>query len=170
MRTPQENELIRLIQKGFPFEITVHKKRKRPGLLGFLKAKESYSETLKFVVKELTLYKLDRIAIEALSIDEEDLGNSHNLSASIRNKRYFKTMANIVAIATAKDESEEQDLADIFLRSLSARELNQLIEMIDLAGNMPDFISSILSVTSVKKERIESQESPVSQAPTDSVE
>ncbi len=163
----RQNELLRLIGQGFPFEISVKTKRKKPGILGYFQKRIEVSETRKFLIKEPTLHTLDKIALEALKIDEESLLDSSNISANIKNRRYFKTMAKIVAITVAKDEKEEKELEELFFKALRPRDLKAIIDIADLASNMPDFTSSILTVTALKKERIESQELPDSEPHTD---
>ena len=167
----QQKELARLINKGFPFELTVTKKIRKPGLLGFFQKKITVTETRKFSVKEPTLYTLDRIAIEAMEIDKDGLKSSE-LKKYTLEKRYYNKIARIAAIAVADHEDDEPELEEILFKTLKPSDLRGILDLADIAGNLMDFISSILSVTAVRKntERIEKKELPDLNHHTDSEE
>ena len=158
--TAQQNELRRLLNSGIPFELSVSKKIRKSGFLGFFKKKIKITEIRKFIIKEPTLQTLDKIALEALKINEKGLEEIDNIGGYIKKQRYYKTMAKIIAIAVAQNEDEEQELEDIFFKTLKPSDLKMLVDLTDIASNMPDFINSILSVAAVKTERIENQVSP----------
>lgn len=151
-----KNELIRLINQGFPFEITIHKKIKKPGILGYFQKKVATSEIRLFLIKEPTLATLDRIALESLDIDTEKFKDEENFNNYLKktNRLHYRKMAKIIAIA-CYDESKhvnetEDDLADLFFRSLKSSELYQIFEIIDIASNHTDFMNSTILVTAAQ--------------------
>lgn len=149
----QQNELIRLINQGFPFEITIHKKIKKPGVLGYFQKKVTTSESRLFLIKEPTLATLDRIALESLDIDNDKFKDEENFTNYLKktNRLHYKKMAKIIAIACydeAKHINEtEDDLADLFFLSLRPSELFKIVEIIDIASNHLDFMNSTILVT-----------------------
>lgn len=152
----QQNELIRLINQGFPFEITIHKKIKKPGIWGYFQKKVATSETRLFLIKEPTLATLDRIALESLDIDTEKFKDEENFTNYLKktNRLHYKKMAKILAIACYDQlkhiNETEDDLAEIFFRCLTPSELCQIIELIDIASNHMDFMNSTLLVTAAQ--------------------
>lgn len=152
----QQNELIRLINQGFPFEITIYKKIKKPGILGYLQKKVTTSETRLFLIKEPTLATLDRIALASLDIDTEKFKDEKDFNNYLKktNRLHYRKMAKIIAIA-CYDESKyinetEDDLAELFFRCLRPSELKQIIELIDIASNHTDFMNSTILVTAAQ--------------------
>lgn len=149
----QKNEIIRLINQGFPFEIIVHKKIKKPGIWGYFQKKVAVSETRLFLIKEPTLATLDRIALESLDIDTDKFKDEEDSINYLKktNRLHYKKMAKIVAIACydeAKHMNEtEEDLAELFFRCLTPNEINEIMQMIDIASNHLDFMNSTILVT-----------------------
>ena len=152
----QQNELIRMINQGFPFEITIHKKIKKPGILGYFQKKVAASETRLFLIKEPTLATLDRIALESLDIDTEKFKDEEHFTNYLKktNRLHYKKMAKIIAIA-CYDESKhinetEDDLTELFFKCLRPSELNQIVQIMDVASNHTDFMNSTLLVTAAQ--------------------
>lgn len=148
----QKNELIRLINKGFPFEITINKKERKPGLLGYFQKKIAVSETRSFLIKEPTLETLDHIALASLDIDTDKFKDEGNFSNYIKknSRLHYRIMAKIIAIALNVESDEEKELTEIFYKSLRPSELNYLVEIIDIASNLTDFMNSTLLVTAAQ--------------------
>lgn len=152
----QQKELIRLINQGFPFEITIHKKNKKPGILGYFQKKVATSETRLFLIKEPTLATLDRIALASLDIDTEKFKDEEDFNNYLKktNRLHYRKMAKIIAIACYDKfkhiNETEDDLAEIFFRCLTSSELCQIIELIDIASNHTDFMNSTLLVTAAQ--------------------
>ena len=59
-------------------------------------------------------------------------------------------MAKIIAIALNVESDEEKELTEIFYKSLRPSELNYLVEIIDIASNLTDFMNSTLLVTAAQ--------------------
>lgn len=148
----QKTELIRLINQGFPFEITVHKKNKKPGFWGYFQKKVTEKETRSFLIKEPTLETLDRIALTSLDIDTEKFKDEENFSNYIKknSRLHYRIMAKIIAISINVETDEEKELTEIFYKSLRPSELNYLVEIIDIASNLTDFLNSTLLVTAAQ--------------------
>lgn len=148
----QKKELIRLINKGFPFEITINKKKQKPGLLGYFQKKVTVSETRSFLIKEPTLETLDRIALASLDIDTDKFKNEESFSNYIKknSRLHYRIMAKIIAISLNVESDEEKELTEIFYKSLRPSELNYLVEIIDIASNLTDFLNSTLLVTAAQ--------------------
>ncbi len=148
----QKNELIRLINQGFPFEITIKKKERKPGIMGYFQKKVSISETRLFLIKEPTLEILDRIALASLEIDLEKFKDEENYSTYLKknSRLHYKIMAKIIAISLNVESDEEKKLTELFYKCLHPSELNDLTQIIDIASNFTDFMNSTLLVTAAK--------------------
>lgn len=165
--TPQKSELLRLINQGFPFEIEIQSEKRKPGLIGYFQKKENFIEKKQFKIKEPTLRTLDRIALASLDIDIEKYRDEENFNNYVKknSRRHFKIMARVIAIAVAEHENQEKELTECFYKALKPSEIHQLVQMIDIAGNLTDFINSTLLVTAAqahqaKAESVEKEELP----------
>lgn len=80
-------------------------------------------------------------------------------------------MAKIIAIAVAENENQEEELTELFFKALKPSELNQLMQIIDIASNLTDFINSTLLVTAAQAHQAKTasveEELPDLQALTD---
>lgn len=148
----QKKELIRLINKGFPFEIEVHRKKRKPGFWGYFQKKISEKETRLFLIKEPTLQTLDRIALASLDINIEKFKDEENYSNYLKknSRLHYKIMAKIIAISLNVESDEEKKLTELFYKCLRPSELNDLTQIIDIASNFTDFMNSTLLVTAAK--------------------
>ncbi len=144
----QKREIAKLINQGFTFEIVSLVKKRKPGLLGYFQNKITEKVTSKFIIRELTLIKLDRIALASLDIDVNAYSDEQLDIYYKKNSRlHLRKMANILAIAVAETPDQEKELTNLFFESLRPSEILQLMNTIDIASNLQDFISSTLLVT-----------------------
>lgn len=163
----QKNELVRLINDGFPFEIEITVKKRKPGILGFFLPKEVVKETRQFLIKEPTLATLDRIALISADINTDLFSDEENVNIYLKknSRLHYRKMANVIAIAVAQPGDNINDLTEIFFAALKPSHLLQIIELIDVASNLQDFMTSTLMVTAAKAhttkaESVEKEELP----------
>ncbi len=164
--TEKRNELVKLINGGFPFEIEVNQKEIQKGFWGFLRKKITVKKNYQFSIKELPLSVLDRISIESLEINVDEFSGEDAMNmAKKTTRKYVKKMAKIIAIAVLgkdyeyqekdyfgriiykTDDEELRRLTELFFRTLKPSDLLYLIELIDVSSNLSDFISSTRLVT-----------------------
>lgn len=147
-----KNELTRLINRGFPFQIEVTTKRRNPGIFGYFQSLETIKETKEFVIKEPTLATLDRIALLSLDIDPEKHKDEQDFNNYLKknNRLHYKIMARIIAVSVAEEEDEEKELTELFYKCLKPSELYQIMQVADLASNHTDFMNSTLLVTAAQ--------------------
>ena len=169
----QKNELVRLINEGFPFEIEITVKRRKPGIFGFFLPKEVLKETRQFLVKEPTLATLDRIALVSADINTDLFSDEENFNMYLKknSRLHYRKMANVIAIAVAQPGDNINDLTEIFFAALKPSHLLQIIVLIDVASNLQVFMTSTLMVTAAKAhmtkaESVEKEELPDLQVPT----
>lgn len=172
----KKNELTRLINSGFPFEIEYSVRKRNPGILGFFSPKKSVREKRTFVIKEPTLATLDKIALASMDIDTELFSDEKDFKTYLKknSQLHFRKMAEIIAISVAADELELKELTELFFSALTPASLLEIIHLIDVASNLQDFMTSTLMVTAArahtaKAESVE-KELPDYEAPTEDAE
>lgn len=173
----KKNELIRLINDGFPFEIEYTVRKRKPGIFGFFLPKEVVKETRQFLIKEPTLATLDRIALISADINTELFSDEENFNIYLKknSRLHYKKMANVIAIAVAAPEDDAHALTELFFDALKPSHLLLIIELIDVASNLQDFMTSTLMVTAArahtaKAESVEKEELPDLQVHTEDAE
>lgn len=155
----KRNELIRLLNKGFEFEITEIIYERTPGLKGFFKPKGRKEVDHKFFIKEPTLSVLDRISIESLNLDESAFNNlKTDVDIKQYSRKHLRTMAKIIAISNCGPnalESEINKKTNLFHQYLKPSDIYSIIQLIDIVSNLGDFINStrLVAAANVLKEQ-----------------
>ena len=146
MLEEKRNELVRLINKGFEFQLTevVFKyKNWFHKLIG-----KQYSEKIVhiFHVKEPTLSVLDRISLESSVFNEDDFNGLRSENDMKKfSRKHLRTMAKIISIAISGPDSLESEIetkTDLFFKYLKPSDLFNIIQLADIASNLGDFINS----------------------------
>lgn len=164
----EQNELRRIADAGFEFEVQVIRKKRLPGIQGFFKRKVTEKESLFFLLKEPTLAVFDLINMESSKMekvvsDAEDFENYIKIYA----RKHSQIMAKILAIAVLgknlfymegfqvkTDEKEIKRLQAMFHKFLHPSDMYNLLQVIDLTSNLGDFINSARLMTAAEKIKI----------------
>lgn len=158
----EKKEIRLLISNGISFTVDyVESKTVRIPRFSFckcLKKKVTTSEPKQreYVIKEPTLYTLDRLSAEyiELLVDEEKIRETPRQQARILFKEHSKRMAKVVAIAVLGNEWEDTDkldeLSEFLFKWLKNSTLVELVQVIDLTNNLADFINSIRLLSSAR--------------------
>lgn len=142
----KRNEIIRLLNHGFQFEINQISYIKKKGWKSIFKKKEKLEIKHVFTIKEPTLSVLDRISLESLVFDEKefnDLKTDNDIKKYSR--KHLKSMAIIVAIAVCGPnalQSEINEKTKLFYTYLKPSDLYSIMQLSDIASNLGDFINS----------------------------
>lgn len=142
----KRNELVRILNKGFEFELTEQVFKRKSGLLGlFLKNEKQFIKHT-FLIKEPTLSVLDRISLISLSLNETEFNDlvSDNDKKKYSRKHY-KTMAMIIAIIVAGPDASECEInkkSILFFKYLKPSDIFNIIQLSDITNNLGDFINS----------------------------
>lgn len=152
-----------MINKGLTFDVEVRIRRRRPGLFGYFRKRETIKEKRVYTVYEPTLATLDRLSAlwVQMEIDETKLDDGDYLATArtLANKE-AKRLAEVVAVAVLgedlynvtgsgaacqyrPDEKKLRELANIFFHSVKPSELFTLAVLITNVSNLGDFISSM---------------------------
>ena len=158
----EKKEIRLLISNGISFTVDyVESKTVRIPRFSFcklLKKKVTTNEPKQreFVIKEPTLYTLDRLSAEYIEmvVDEEKIREAPRQQARIYFQEHNKRMAKVVAIAVLGNEWDDVDklheLTEFFFRWLKNSSLVELVQVIDLTNNLADFINSIRLLSSAR--------------------
>lgn len=160
----EKDEIRRLINHGISVLIkyteskTVKLPRWNNRLGKLLKRKVTTNEEKQreYVIKEPTLFTLDRLSLEyiELQIDEGKIKESPRQQSRLYFKEYDNRMARIVAIAILGNDWEDSkkldELTTFLFKWLTNSQLADLIKVIDLTNNLADFINSIRLISSAR--------------------
>lgn len=161
--TREQSELRQMINSGVTFDVDVTYRKRKPGLLGFLRKRETIKEKKVFLIAEPTLSTLDRLSALWLemTIDETKLNDTDYLSAAKKlAAKEAKKLAEMVAVAvlgedyydvTSKgeyfmrkpNEKRLARLASLFEHTVTPSQLLTLAILITNVSNLGDFINSI---------------------------
>lgn len=161
--TREQNELRQMINSGVTFDVEITYKRCKPGLLGFLRKRETIKEKKVFRVAEPTLSTLDRLSALWLemTIDETKLNDTDYLCAAKKlAAQEAKKLAEVVAVAVLGEdyydvtekggyytrkpnEKRLKRLASLFEHTVTPSQLLTLAILITNVSNLGDFINSI---------------------------
>lgn len=161
--TREQNELRQMINSGVTFDVEITYKRRKPGLLGFLRKRETIKEKKVFRVAEPTLSTLDRLSALWLemTIDETKLNDTDYLCAAKKlAAQEAKKLAEVVAVAVLGEdyydvtekggyytrkpnEKRLKRLASLFEHTITPSQLLTLAILITNVSNLGDFINSI---------------------------
>lgn len=152
-----------MINQGLTFDVEVSYKRRRPGLLGFFRKRETIKEKRVYTFYEPTLATLDRLSAlwVQMEIDETKLGDGDYLATARQlANREARRMAELVAVAVLGEdlydttekrgifqykpnEARLKKLTNTFFHSVKPSELFTLAVLITNVSNLGDFISSM---------------------------
>jgi hypothetical protein len=161
--TREQNELRQMISSGVTFDVEITCKRRKPGLLGFLRKRETIKKKKVFRVAEPTLSTLDRLSALWLemTIDETKLNDTDYLCAAKKlAAQEAKKLAEVVAVAVLGEdyydvtekggyytrkpnEKRLKRLASLFEHTITPSQLLTLAILITNVSNLGDFINSI---------------------------
>lgn len=160
----EQSELRQMINEGLTFDVEVTYRRRRPGLLGYFRKKETVKEKRVFKIQEPTLATLDRLSSlwVKMEIDEAKLTSNDDYLATAKQLagKEARTLAEVVAVAVLgedlyetterrgvfaykPDEQKLARLADTFYHAVKPSELLTLAVLITNVSNLGDFISSM---------------------------
>lgn len=155
----EKKELNILVSKGLTFDIEHTITRRK----SFRKIKET--EVLHFTIQEPTLSTLDRIAAEQIEmqIDEQAITSDSFAESRRMIVAHSRRLARIVALAVLGEEYNEKrlkELSDLFFHTIKPSKLKAITSIINLTGNLGDFMNSIRSmqVRTTMPDRIEEDE------------
>ena len=158
----EKKEIRLLISNGISFTVEyVESKTVRIPRFSFCKwlnkkVTTTESKQREYVIKEPTLYTLDRLSAEYIEmlVDEVRIREAPRQEARLLFKEHSKRMAKVVAIAVLGNEWDNEDklseLSDFFFRWLKNSSLVELVQVIDLTNNLADFINSIRLLSSAR--------------------
>lgn len=158
----EKKEIRLLISNGISFTVdyveSITVRIPRFSFCKLLKKKVTTNEPKQreFVIKEPTLYTLDRLSAEYIEmvVDEEKIREAPRQQARIYFQEHNKRMAKVVAIAVLGNEWDNADklseLTEFFFRWLKNSSLVELVQVIDLTNNLADFINSIRLLSSAR--------------------
>lgn len=161
--TREQSELRQMINSGVTFDVDVTYRKRKPGLLGFLRKRETVKEKKVFRIAEPTLSTLDRLSALWLemTIDETKLNDADYLSAAKKlAAKEAKKLAEMVAVAVLGEdyydvtdkggyfmrkpnEKRLARLASLFEHTITPSQLLTLAILITNVSNLGDFINSI---------------------------
>lgn len=161
--TREQNELRQMINSGVTFDVDITYKKRKPGLLGFIRKREKVTEKKVFRVAEPTLSTLDRLSALWLemTIDETKLKDADYLCAAKKlAAKEAKKLAKVVAVAVLGEEYYDvtesggyftrkpnehrlNRLASLFEHTVTPSQLLTLAILITNVSNLGDFINSI---------------------------
>lgn len=155
----KRQELIRLLNHGFEFEVKELTLEKREGFFGFLFPRVKKEVVHTFKIKEPTLSVLDRISLESLEFDEKEFNDLlTNPDMKRFSRKHYKTMAKIIAIIVCGVGATTQEInkhSKLFFENLKPSDIYNIVQLSDVVSNMGDFINStrLLSAANVLNER-----------------
>lgn len=161
--TREQSELRQMINSGVTFDVDVTYRKRKPGLLGFFRKRETVKEKKVFRIAEPTLSTLDRLSALWLemTIDETKLNDADYLSAAKKlAAKEAKKLAEMVAVAVLGEdyydvtdkggyfmrkpnEKRLARLASLFEHTITPSQLLTLAILITNVSNLGDFINSI---------------------------
>ena len=160
----ERKEVNFLIQNGLPFTIKVKEKQvKKKYLFGLIKRYQLKEVERKFIIKEPTLAVLDRLSKEwiEMSIDESLLQSENVLNVSKKYvMRNIERASRVIALAVLGEdyfichtvgnqisyktnETELQDLTNLFKQYIKPSDLYTIYEAINITSNLADFLTAI---------------------------
>lgn len=165
MLEEKRNELIRLINKGFEFEVIEKAFEFKKSFFGLIKKSKEIEIKHIFYIKEPTLSVLDRISLESISFDESLFNNLENDNDIKKySRKHYKTIAKIIAIAVCGPDTSECEIkqkASLFFKYLKPSDIFNILKLSDITNNHGDFINSTRFVAAANV---------LNQAPADQVE
>ena len=162
------SEIQKLINDGFPIKISYQEITNKKWWQ-FWKKPEVKNVEETFVIKELTLSILDRIALESIELRENDDDFENEESIKRYSRKHYKRVARIIAMAmlgenleiAVKDsfgnlnfkvnEKELQRLTNILMKVCKPSMIYGLLDIIDIESNLTDFKNSTRKLTAVKQ-------------------
>lgn len=159
----ERSELQKLRDTGVTFDVDITYQRRKPGLLGYFRKRERYTEKKVFVIKEPTLATLDRLSTLwlDLAIDETKLNDSEyfNTAKQLAAKEAYK-LAEVVAVAVLGEdyydttnkggyfvrkpnEKRLKRLASLFAHTVTPSQLLTIAILLTNVSNLGDFTNSI---------------------------
>lgn len=146
MLEERRNELVRILNKGFEFQV-IERVKIYKSCFHRLFGKKTVEEVVhNFLIKEPTLSVLDKISIESLDFKEEDFNNLESDNDRKKySRKHLKHMSRIVAIIVSGPEPEVSVLnknTELFFKYLKPSDLFNIIQIADIASNLGDFINS----------------------------
>ena len=169
----QKKVVNAIIDKGINFKVEYTVKVRQKGLFGFFKQKVYEKRSEEFVMKQATLDTLDRATAVKLRmkadldrLDKE--GVDKELETDKLAKAHAHDMAECLAIMVlgerynaveGGDDKELARLTELFYKTVTPSQYNDLENFINATRNLVDFVSSMrltmMSMTTTPTERIE---------------
>ncbi|GEM_PF-3086804 len=150
LKEEKRRELLRLMSKGFHFEIVETLKVRQPGFLGFFKPKTKEKKVHTFYIKEPTLYMLDQISLESIELDESEFNNLETQQDQKKySRKHYRRMARVIAILVSGIEADESEILEnqkLLFKYLKPSDLYSIVELADVVSNNTDFINSTRNV------------------------
>ena len=166
----ERRELNLLIGRGISFDVKRTVYKKRPGLLGKLRARIPVQEVVSYRIQEPTLSTLDRMS--ALQVDLDINEDAMRSEGALREARHMtgahsRRLARIVATAVmgqdyvqihqkggrtvyVNDDAGLDELTDILFNGLAPSQLAELVIYINTISNLGDFCNSIRLMSAVR--------------------
>lgn len=146
MLEERRNELVRILNKGFEFQVTEIVKVYSSWFHKLINKSKKEEIVHTFLVREPTLSILDHISIESSAFNEQDFNNLQS-EADIKKytREHLRAMAKIIAIIVSGPEFDKYDLkkkTSLFFKYLKPSDLFNIIQIADIASNLGDFINS----------------------------
>lgn len=163
-----QNELRKAANAGFEFEVVIKNKTKVKGFWGFFQKRILTEEKRLFTIKELTMGIFDRISIESAKMEDvkTDVDDFESYM-KVYARKHSKTMGRIIALAVLgsdyfyyennkikTDDSSLNDLINCFNTFIKPHDMLNLLQLIDIASNLGDFMNSARLVTAAEKIKI----------------
>lgn len=161
------SEIQKLINDGFPIKITYTQSNKKWWQFWKKEIITTAEET--FIIKELTLNVLDRIALDTIELRENESDSEDSDSLKRYARKHYKRVARIVAMAILGDQleyavkdafgntkfklnkKELERITDLLMKISKPTIIAGLLEIIDIESNLMDFINSTRKLTAVKR-------------------
>lgn len=166
----ERKELNLLIGRGISFDVKRTVYKKRPGLLGKLRARIPVPEVVSYRIQEPTLSTLDRMS--ALQVDLTINEDALRSEGALHEARYLtgehsRRLARIVATAVmgqdyvqihqkggrtiyVNDDAGLEELTDVLFHGLAPSQLAELVVYINTISNLGDFCNSIRLMSAVR--------------------
>ena len=151
--TREQSELRQMINSGVTFDVDVTYRKRKPGLLGFLRKRETIKEKKVFRIAEPTLSTLDRLSALWLemTIDETKLNDTDYLSAAKKlAAKEAKKLAEMVAVAVlGEDYSDVTSKGEYFMRKPNEKRLARLASLFEHTVTPSQLLTLALLITNV---------------------
>ncbi|OUN69473.1 hypothetical protein [Barnesiella sp. An55] len=151
--TREQSELRQMINSGVTFDVDVTYRKRKPGLLGFFRKRETVKEKKVFRIAEPTLSTLDRLSALWLemTIDETKLNDADYLSAAKKlAAKEAKKLAEMVAVAVlGEDYYDVTDKGGYFMRKPNEKRLSRLASLFEHTVTPSQLLTLAILITNV---------------------